>query len=61
MKNGRRIAATEPLAKTRERVRAQLAALPEPLRNLEKGEPYPVEIAESLHRLARVADETAGR
>jgi nicotinate phosphoribosyltransferase len=57
MKNGRRVAVKEPLAKVRERVCAELTRLPESLRNLERSDPYPVEIAESLHRLARVADE----
>jgi nicotinate phosphoribosyltransferase len=58
MNKGRRVAVKEPLVKVRERVCAELARLPESLRNLERSDPYPVEIAESLHRLARVADES---
>lgn len=61
IKNGRRVAAKEPLTKTRERVGAELAQLPERLRRLERSDPYRVEIAESLHRLARVADEAVSR
>ncbi|MEX2307314.1 MAG: hypothetical protein WD738_06965, partial [Pirellulales bacterium] len=61
MKNGRRAAAKEPLTKSRERVCAELARLPESLRSLERGNLYSVEIAESLYRLARVADEAVTR
>jgi hypothetical protein len=61
MKNGRRVAVKEPLAKVRERVGAELARLPESLRSLERSDPYSVEIAESLYRLARVADEAVSR
>ena len=48
MKNGCRIAAKEQLIKIRERMRTQLAQLPESLRQLEQGDPYPVEIAEVI-------------
>jgi nicotinate phosphoribosyltransferase len=61
MKNGRRVAAKEPLTKTRKRVGAELAQLPERLHRLERSDPYRVEIAESLHQLARVADEAVSR
>ena len=59
MKGGRRTAVAEPLVKTRERTRAQLAALPQSLRGLDKADAFPVEIAESLRRLAQIADQAS--
>ncbi|QQS54730.1 MAG: nicotinate phosphoribosyltransferase [Candidatus Competibacteraceae bacterium] len=59
MENGRRRAPPEPLDASRDRARAQLAALPPALRT-DQGEPsYPVEIALELRELtARLDRET---
>ena len=57
MRNGRCIAVPEPLVRLQERALTQLATLPEPLRSLDKAGEYPVGIAGSLLRLARVVDE----
>jgi len=57
MENGRRIQAPEPLAIARDRVRAQLAALPPALRELQPALPYPVEVAPELRALAARLDE----
>jgi hypothetical protein len=61
MKEGRRCSPPEPLTAIRERVKSQLSSLPETLRSLDVGNPYPVEIADSLQRLAKVADAAACR
>jgi nicotinate phosphoribosyltransferase len=61
MREGRRVAPSEPLDTINERVREQLTRLPEPLRRIEKGDPYPVSVAESLRRLAEVADASVRR
>ncbi|MDZ7622299.1 MAG: nicotinate phosphoribosyltransferase [Candidatus Competibacteraceae bacterium] len=57
MENGRRIQTPEPLAIARDRVRAQLAALPPALRELQPALPYPVEVAPELRALAARLDE----
>jgi len=57
MRNGRRVADKEPLATIRRRVRTELECLPPSLRSLERSDPYRVEIAESLKRLAKAADD----
>ena len=61
MKNGRRLHAAEGLDAARSRAAAQLASLPERLRSLEEcGNPYRVEIAPALRRLAAEVDRMAG-
>lgn len=55
MRDGRRLAPPEPLAVIRERVRAQLAALPPALR-ANRAEPYPVSVAPELRELAEQLD-----
>jgi nicotinate phosphoribosyltransferase len=57
MRSGRRVADKVPLATLREQVRSELERLPAALRRLERSEPYRVEVAESLKRLAKEADE----
>jgi nicotinate phosphoribosyltransferase len=44
------------LAAAREHARSELARLPERLRALDDAEPYPVEIAPALRRLAAEVD-----
>jgi nicotinate phosphoribosyltransferase len=57
MKDGRRIAAREPLAAIRERTATDLEKLPDRLRALEPADPpYPVHIADSLRKLADDVD-----
>ncbi len=56
MQNGRRIDRPTPLAQIRERAARELAALPESLRRLEPGVVYPVEVTETLVRLASEVD-----
>jgi nicotinate phosphoribosyltransferase len=56
MRAGTRCAAAETLAEIRARAAQNLARLPEPLRRLEQGAPYPVEVAASLIRLAAEID-----
>ncbi|ROR32590.1 nicotinate phosphoribosyltransferase [Inmirania thermothiophila] len=58
MRGGRRLAATD-LAAARARARAQLAALPEGVRDLEAPAPYPVAVAPALRRLADALDREA--
>lgn len=55
MRGGRRLEAPT-LDETRGRAAAELARLPEPLRRLESGFAYPVEIAPALRRLAEDVD-----
>jgi nicotinate phosphoribosyltransferase len=61
MRAGRRLAPSPPLAEVRAHAAAQVAALPEPLRRLEPGEPYPVEVAPRLRALAEALDAAGGR
>ncbi|HKK13490.1 MAG TPA: nicotinate phosphoribosyltransferase [Gammaproteobacteria bacterium] len=57
MAAGRRTGPQPDLDQTRRHCALALARLPGALRTLEPAEPYPVAIAESLHRLAAQADE----
>jgi len=57
MKNGRRVGPDPNLAEIRARAARDLERLPQPLRNLEPGAPYPVEIADALVRLAAEVDD----
>jgi len=56
MKEGARIAEAPTLDAIRERATDSLSRLPEPLRRLERGAAYPVEIAPGLHELADAVD-----
>src|SRR5262249_19583281 len=59
MRAGKRIAPTPPLEKVRERAARELATLAEPLRNLETGIDYPVQISKALNALAARLDKKA--
>ena len=63
LRGGRRVRPAEPLAEVRERVLAQLASLPEPLRRLSGDPAYPVRIGAGLEALAAQVDRrrVAGR
>jgi nicotinate phosphoribosyltransferase len=56
MREGRRIGPAQTLAQGRERVARELARLPEPLRRLDRAEPYPVAVDDALKRLAAEVD-----
>ncbi len=56
MTDGRRIGPAPALAAIRERAARDLERLPEPLRKLEPGASYPVELADALLRLATEVD-----
>ena len=56
MQNGRLLQAAEPLDAIRQRVKRELERLPEPLRRLEPGTTYPVEVADELKQLAAEVD-----
>jgi nicotinate phosphoribosyltransferase len=56
MQGGRRVAPSPTLAEIRARAARELARLPEPMRRLEPGTSYPVEIGEALRRLAGDVD-----
>jgi nicotinate phosphoribosyltransferase len=56
MQNGRRVGPAPTLDKIRRRAARELARLPEPLRRLEPGTTYPVEVAEELKDLAAEVD-----
>jgi nicotinate phosphoribosyltransferase len=56
MRGGRRIRSAPSLDEIRRRVKRDLDRLPEPLRRLESGVTYPVEVAEELTRLAAEVD-----
>ncbi len=60
MEGGRRLFARRPLAALRQHLVEELARLPEPLRALDPGPPYPVEIHPALAKLAAEADARAG-
>lgn len=60
MKSGNRMDAPAPLAALRARAARDLQHLPENLRRLEPGSPYPVNIAEPLRRLAGEVDLRTG-
>ncbi len=59
MRNGRRLARPS-LDQIRANTAHNLAALPEPLRRLETGAVYPVQVADALIRLTAVVDRRAG-
>jgi nicotinate phosphoribosyltransferase len=56
MRNGRRLDPRPTLAETRARAAGELERLPEPLRRIEPGQTYPVEMARALTRLAAEVD-----
>ncbi len=56
MRRGRRVAPLPSLAEARERAAAEIAALPEAVRQLEGATPYPVTISPGLHELAAEVD-----
>jgi nicotinate phosphoribosyltransferase len=56
MRGGKRTGAAPSLAHIRERAQRDLARLPEPLRQLQPGTDYPVQIADALKTLAQEAD-----
>jgi len=56
MKHGRRIGAPPPLEDIRSRCAGQLSHLPERLRRLQPGAPYPVEVSAALRDLAAEVD-----
>jgi nicotinate phosphoribosyltransferase len=56
MRRGRRLASPQPLPALRQHTAAQLALLPERLRELETSEPYEVTISTSLRESARTLD-----
>lgn len=58
--DGRRLRRSPSLAEVRARAAASLAALPEPLRGLNGGAGYPVEIGAALRRLAEEVDARTG-
>lgn len=59
MLSGKRLAAPEPLEESRRRATAELARLPEYLKQLETAnKPYTVEIAPALRQLAEAVDRT---
>jgi nicotinate phosphoribosyltransferase len=60
MRAGRRLGAKPTLAEIRARAARELARLPEPLRELAPGAPYPVRIADALARLAAEVDSRLG-
>jgi nicotinate phosphoribosyltransferase len=56
MRGGQRIGQAPTLAHIRERAARDLARLPEPLRQLQPGSGYPVQVADALKALAQEAD-----
>ena len=61
MRDGRRVDPAPTLAHIRGRAQGELARLPEPLRSLADGAPYPVQVAESLEKLAAETDARLAR
>ena len=57
MRGGKRLAAAPTLAQIREHATRELGKLPEPLRKLEAGMEYPVEISKALRALAAQMDK----
>lgn len=60
MRQGRRIAPAPSLAESRARARDNLARLPDPLRRLDAGATYRVEISDALRALVRETDRRTG-
>jgi nicotinate phosphoribosyltransferase len=58
IRGGKRLAPGPTLAQVRERAARELAKLPEPLRKLETGVEYPVQISTALSTLAAQMDKT---
>jgi nicotinate phosphoribosyltransferase len=56
MRDGRRVAPSPTLAESRARAARDLERLPERLRRLEPGAPYPVQVADALVQLANELD-----
>ena len=56
MRNGRRLRPPPPLEEIRHKAKRDLERLPEPLRRLEPGTTYPVEVADELEELAAQVD-----
>jgi nicotinate phosphoribosyltransferase len=61
MQNGRRVDPPTTLADIRSRAQRELARLPEPLQSLAGGSPYPVQVSDSLQRLAAETDARLAR
>ena len=59
MRNGKRLLGAETLAASRSRASTQLVRLPQPFQSLATADPYPVEIAPALRRLAAKVDAMA--
>lgn len=59
MRNGKRIADVPDLASVRDYALQQIGLLPDALRGLKRGVPYPVMISERLLGLARIVDQCA--
>ncbi len=57
MRAGRRLAPPAPISALRERAAAELARLPEPLRQLREGPAVPVRVSSALRDLAKSLDE----
>jgi len=58
MRGGKRVAPVTTLTQVREHAARELAKLPEPLRKLETGVEYPVQISKALSTLAAQMDKT---
>lgn len=56
LKSGKRIVASEPLQKLRERALEEIRRLPQPLLALEHAPDYPVTVSEAIRKLAREVD-----
>jgi nicotinate phosphoribosyltransferase len=61
MQNGRRVEPPATLADLRARAARELARLPGPLRSLADGAPYPVQVADSLEKVASETDARLAR
>jgi nicotinate phosphoribosyltransferase len=61
MENGRRVDPPTTLADIRSQAQRELARLPEPLQSLAGGSPYPVQVSDSLQKLAAETDARLAR
>ncbi|OYX79537.1 MAG: nicotinate phosphoribosyltransferase, partial [Bradyrhizobium sp. 35-63-5] len=61
MRGGKRVGPAPALTEIRARAQADLARLPEPLRQLQQGDDYPVAVADPLKALAAEADKQTKR